>query len=351
MKANWRAIVGALILASWLVAAGIALRGVAFTTDRATAAGEVSELKVTIREWTVPTKGAHPHDPAVGTDGALWFTEQLQNKIGRVDPATGVFKEYPLKVEDSGPHGLVADREGNIWFTGNSAHYIGKLDPKTGAVTEYEMPDAKAEDPHTAVFDANGILWFTVQVGNFVGRLDPRSGKIELKTVPTANSHPYGIQIDSHGVPFFCEFSTNKLASIDPKTMAIREYGLPKEVRPRRIAIDSQDRVYFTDYERGHLGRLDPSSGDVKLWNSPAGSGSNPYGMVITPDGMVWYSESGVQPNTLVRFDPKTEAFARATIPSGGGTVRNMAATADGRVYLACSGVNKVAVVEPLHSK
>jgi len=125
---------------------------------KAAAGSEVGELKVTIREWDVPTKGAHPHDPAVGADGALWFTEQMQNKIGRVDPATGEFKEFPLKVTYSGPHGLVADREGNIWFTGNFAHYIGKLDPKTGAVTEYKMPDEKAEDPHTAVFDANGIL-------------------------------------------------------------------------------------------------------------------------------------------------------------------------------------------------
>ena len=348
MKAHWQGMIGVLIGASWLVAAGIALRGTGFTSY-GSAGSHVTELKVTIREWDVPTKGAHPHDPAVGADGALWFTEQMQNKIGRVDPATGTFKEYPLKVEDSGPHGLVADGEGNIWFTGNFAHYIGKLDPKTGAVTDYKMPDPKAEDPHSLVFDANGVLWFTVQVGNFVGRLDPASGKIELKTVPTTNSHPYGIQIDSHGVPFFCEFSTNKLASIDPKTMAIHEYELPGEVRPRRIAIDAQDRVYFSDYERGHLGRLDPKSSEVKLWDSPGGAGSNPYGMVITPDGMVWYSESGVKPNTLVRFDPRTEAFARTAIPSGGGTVRNMAATADGRLYLACSGVNKVAVVEPQH--
>ena len=43
---------------------------------------------------------------------------------------------------------------------------------------------------------------------------------------------------------------------------------------------------------------------------------------------------------------PKTDKFACATIPSGGGLVRNMAATADGRVYIACSGVNKVGVVE-----
>ena len=43
---------------------------------------------------------------------------------------------------------------------------------------------------------------------------------------------------------------------------------------------------------------------------------------------------------------PKTEKSARAIIPSGGGTVRNMAATTDGRVYIAYSGVNKVGVVE-----
>jgi virginiamycin B lyase len=53
-----------------------------------------------------------------------------------------------------------------------------------------------------------------------------------------------------------------------------------------------------------------------------------------------------VTPNTIIQFDPKTELFTRAMIPSGGGTVRNMAATSDGRVYIACSGVNKVGVVE-----
>ena len=106
--------IGTVAAAGLMVAAvgwGTAARGAAAR------ANDVQELKVTIREWDVPTKGAHPHDPAVGADGALWYTGQLANKIGRLDPATGEFKEYPLKVDNSGPHGLVADREGNIWFT------------------------------------------------------------------------------------------------------------------------------------------------------------------------------------------------------------------------------------------
>src|SRR5882757_9294870 len=194
----------------------------------------VGELKVTIKEWDVPTKGAHPHDPALAPDGSLWFTEQLQNKLGRLDPASGAFKEYPLKIEDSGPHGLVADSNGNIWFTGNGKGYIGKLDPKTGDVAAYKMPDEKAEDPHTAVFDARGIMWFTVQVANMVGRLDPHTGKVELKAVQGQRALPYGIAINRKGVPFFCEFGTNKMAKIDPQTMAITEFPLPEGARPRR---------------------------------------------------------------------------------------------------------------------
>ena len=60
---------------------------------------------------------------------------------------------------------------------------------------------------------------------------------------------------------------------------------------------------------------------------------------------IIWYSESGVKPNTLVRFDPKDQKFQTWVIPSGGGVVRNMMHTADGKLVLTESGENKVALV------
>ena len=130
--------------------------------------------------------------------------------------------------------------------------------------------------------------------------------------------------------------------------MRIREYTLPAEgARPRRIALGPDGTIYYTDFARGYLGHFDPASGKLlKEWASPGGTDSEPYGIAITNDGEVWYSESGVNPNTLVRFDPKSESFSTKQIPSGGGVVRNMVATPDNRLYLACSGVNKVAVVD-----
>ncbi|MBV8589751.1 MAG: hypothetical protein JO212_06760, partial [Acetobacteraceae bacterium] len=155
-----------------------------------------------------------------------------------------------------------------------------------------------------------------------------------------------GIAVNSEGVPFFAEFGTNKLASIDPATMAIHEYGLPNlRTRPRRVAITSDDAVWYTDYPRGAIGRFDPKTGQAREWRSPGGSDSEPYGITAAKD-IIWYSESGVYPNTLVRFDPKPEKFQTWPIPSGGGVVRNMMPTRDGNLVLACSGMNRVALAE-----
>jgi len=306
-------------------------------------------LSVEIKEYDVPTPNARPHDPAVAPDGSLWVTEQRVSKLGRLDPKTGQFREYPLKTADSGPHGLVADRDGNIWFTAIAKGYIGKLDPKTGNVTEFRASGEREVDPHTPIFDQNGVLWFTAEESSFIGRLDPKTGEIKLQPTPTPHAVPYGIVVTAQGVPFFCEFHTNKLASIDPKSMTIREYPLPEGARPRRLALAPDGTIYYSDYARGYLGHFDPATGKVEEWASPGGASSEPYGIAVTSDGMVWYSESGVTPNSLVRFDPNAKTFATRNIPSGGGVVRNMVAAPDGRLYLACSGVNKVAVVTPSH--
>jgi virginiamycin B lyase len=305
-----------------------------------------NQVTVNFKEWTVPTPNSHPHDPLAASDGSIWYTGQRANLLGRIDPKTGDIKEFKLKTPESGPHGLTEDKNGNIWYTGNLKAHIGKLNPKTGEITEYPMPDPAARDPHTAVFDQKGTLWFTLQGANMIGRFNPSNGDLALRNSPTSQSLPYGIAMSSKGVPFYVEFGANKVASIDPDKMVIREWTLPNaEARPRRLAVDANDVIWYSDYARGYLGRLDPKTGDVKEWASPGGTSSRPYGIAVI-NGDVWYSESGVMPNTLIRFEPGTERFQVWNIPSGGGVVRNVSVTRDGNLALAESGMNKVALVE-----
>lgn len=303
---------------------------------------------VSFKEWLAPSLGSRPHDPLAARDGTVWWTGQFAHRLGRVDPRTGAIKEFPLP-DGSGPHGLVEDRDGNIWYTGISKNVIGKLNPTTGAVTEHPVQKAEpgSRGPHTPIFDQKGTLWFTLQSGH-VGRLIPATGDIRIVPAPSGagQTYPYGIQIDSRGVPWYVDFRGPRIASVDPSTMAIKEIVLPDvDARPRRLAIDADDRIWYTDYARGYLGLHDPKTGAIREWPSPGGRESQPYGIAAVGN-ILWYSESAVRPNTLVRFDPGTERFQTWTIPAGGGVVRNMMATREGNLVLAESGVNRVALVE-----
>ena len=308
-------------------------------------------VQVKFREWSLPTPGERPHDPLAMPDGSLWWSGQFANRLGRLDPKTGEMKEYPIPIL-GGPHGLINDKDGNIWYGGNWGGHIGKLDVKTGEYKFFPMPDPKARDPHTPLFDKNGILWFSVQNGGFMGRLDPKTGDIKLFTPNgPAGQQPYALRFLSDGrQPWFSYWGSNKIATIDPDKLELKEYVLPDaRTRIRRMGVTSDDMIWYGNWGTGKLGRLDPKTGNVTEWDGPSGPQSQPYGMTVIDD-KIWYVESNTRPNNLVRFDPKTEKFQTWQIPSGGGIVRHMMPTRDGNIAMAMSGLNMVGIVEILPS-
>ena len=345
----WSVFAFVLLVAGISVVGSGAIVGSGFSRTLAAAAPLSDTVEVKFDEWMTPSVRPFPHDPAAGRDGTVWYTAQLSNAVGHLDPTTGQFKEYSLPTPNSGPHGLLEGPDGNVWYTGNAAGLIGKINVKTADVTEYKMPDPRARDPHSLVFSRSGLVVFTVQGGGFVGTLDPKTGTINLAPVST-NSRPYGIMLNSKDVPFFDLFGTNKIGSLDLKTLKVTEYPLPAAgARPRRIAIGLDDTVYYTDYARGYLGHLDPATGKVQEFQSPGGASSQPYGIARTSDGAIWYCETGDNSrNVLVRFNPETKKMLSWPIPSGGGTVRHMdvwKGPAGEVLWLAESGVGKIARV------
>src|SRR6266581_1382450 len=125
---------------------------------------------LTVVEYPLPRPKAFPHDPAVGRDGIVWYTDQANSYIGRLDPETGSVTDYPTPTAVSGPHGIIVAPDGAVWYTANFKGRLGRLDPTTGAIKEYALP-AEARDPHTPLYH-NGKIWFTVQGSNLSGRLD-----------------------------------------------------------------------------------------------------------------------------------------------------------------------------------
>ena len=88
---------------------------------------------------TLPTFSAGPASIVTGPDGALWFTENAADQIGRITTA-GAVTEYPVTTPSSGPLVLAAGPDGALWFTENAANQIGRI-TTSGAVSEYAIPN------------------------------------------------------------------------------------------------------------------------------------------------------------------------------------------------------------------
>jgi len=134
--------------------------------------------------YFVPTFESQPTGIAAGPDGALWFTEVLGNKIGRITSA-GAITEYPLPTAGSEPNGIAAGPDGALWFAEGVADRIGRTplterSPSTrigrittvGIVTRYPVPTADSI-PYWIAAGPDGALWFTENGhrGNRIGRI------------------------------------------------------------------------------------------------------------------------------------------------------------------------------------
>jgi len=279
---------------------------------------------VEIKEWNIAF-GGRSRDPFAENASSVWFVGQGGHYLARLNPGTGKVTKKDLS-DEPGPHNLIVGRDGIVWYSGNLAAYIGRYDPKSGKLEKIPMPNNAPRDPHTLVFDASEKhIWFTAQWGNMVGRLTIASRKVDLVQVPTGRARPYGIIVAPNGIPWVALLGTDKLASVDPKTLKLTEHKIKSGARPRRLDVTPDGRIYYTDYRRGYLGRLDPKSGKLDEWKLPAGSGADPYGMAVDKHGRVWVVETGASPNNFVGFDPvQNRIFSITPIPSGAGSVRHM---------------------------
>jgi len=295
-------------------------------------------------EYQLPRSGAFPHDPAVGGDGIVWYTDQQNSFIGRLDPATGKITDYPTPTPASGPHGIVLAPDGSVWYTAQRIGKLGRLDPKTGHIEEYSLP-AAARDPHTPLI-RKGIVWFTVQQSNVYGRFDPRTHEARVWTVPTNRALPYGMVNAPDGSIWVALFGTNKLGRIDAESGALREINLPQSgARPRRLVVDESGVVWYSDFARGYLGSYNPRTGAFKEWLSPGGASSAPYGIAIAPDGRIFYDEA--RSGSIVAFDRKSGQVETIKIPTPGSIVRNISVDSTrSRIWLALSGTSRLGKIE-----
>jgi streptogramin lyase len=101
---------------------------------------------------------SNPRGITAGPDGALWFTNDGNNSIGRIT-TTGTVSTYTGTGIDD-PQGITAapGQQGALWFTNLGNNSIGRI-TTSGAVTNYT--GAGIEGPEAITTGPDGALWFT----------------------------------------------------------------------------------------------------------------------------------------------------------------------------------------------
>jgi virginiamycin B lyase len=156
-------------------------------------------------------------------------------------------------------------------------------------VQEYALPPGLGAHDVWADPAPDGPVWFSAQRSGHLGRLDPRTGKVEL-TALGRNSSPHGVIAGADGAPWLTDSGQNAIVRVDPKTKEVRLWKLPPSAAYANLntAIFDKNGIHWFTGQSGLYGRLDPRSGALEVFKAPRGRG--PYGIHVTPEGVVYYA-------------------------------------------------------------
>jgi virginiamycin B lyase len=196
-----------------------------------------------ITEFPIPTPNSVPQG-IVLAGGYVWFTEQGGNNIGRLDPQTGDIVEYAVPTANSVPLGLALGSDGALWFTERNAGAIGRM-TLDGVFTEY--PLSRGSVPQRIVAGPDGALWATEAQTAKIARLTT-DGQLTEFSLP-AGSQPVGITAPPwDDAVWFVASGANAIERMTPEGVVTTTVPIPSPASAAlQIGWGSNRTLWFTE--------------------------------------------------------------------------------------------------------
>ena len=309
-------------------------------------------------EYPVPNAG-QPNTLKIGSDG-IWFTDQLNDAIGVLDPASGEVEEHKVP-SGAMPTWIELGADGSVWFPEPSG--VGRMD-RHGAFTEWQIVLEKA-DAHIEEIslDPTGHLWFAEKNfggpgpngTNAVRRLDPATNVISEYRVPTLGGTPAGVLANADGTVWVTEFFGNAVALLDPAAAPHTDFT----VTPLRGAAAEQTTPGTHLHAGGgpHVAAtpVTPLLTPVTPRTTPGWieypiplAGANAGDLRTEASGRLWFEEDAGQIGVL---DPAALTITEYPLPTQGNGYYNIEIDSHGRIWVTEAGFfappSKVAVLDP----
>jgi streptogramin lyase len=143
--------------------------------------GKIARFNVnthTFVEYSPPSFVSLKSPVGIVVDGAgnVWVSEHGGSAVVELVPANSTFRSYPTSVPDNGyPISAVAtlaiDAQGRLWFVEHFANKVGRLDPTTGIMEEFQIPSSLPAYSVLNTLDSQGNFWFTEFGSNQIGEV------------------------------------------------------------------------------------------------------------------------------------------------------------------------------------
>ena len=142
----------------------------------------------TTQEFSPSIPISYPVGIAVTKDGNVWVSEHGGSSVTEFMPTNSTWRKYPTSQATVSPGTGVAtlatDQRGRLWFAEHYSNRIGRLDPATGLMEEFSLPIAGAYSLLDSV-DAKGNFWFTEAAANEIGMI-PATATTSVSVGPAA---------------------------------------------------------------------------------------------------------------------------------------------------------------------
>ncbi|MBD0329783.1 MAG: hypothetical protein ICV64_06735 [Thermoleophilia bacterium] len=290
----------------------------------------------------------------LGPDGAWWFTQQVDDQVGRLDPASGKASEIDVP-PGTQPHYIRRGPGGGLWFTG-LGDTIGRIDPGRGRIELFREGISDGAQLHVVLVGPDGNLWFSEQVGGRLGRLDLRSKRVTefSERLPEGN-RMHGIAVTPDGNLWTALQGSDRIARFNLASERFDRFvRFSRGSGPHDLVVAPGPVIYSSNQDNSTIGEYDLRTGRVREYatslDPPTTRDLDPgeklAHLVIGPDRALWIATFTA--NRLLRFDLETKEIEEITcgISPGSGTL-GVAVGPGGRLWFTEPLGRRIARLDP----
>jgi len=283
---------------------------------------------------------ASPHNPMFDEKGRVWMTVPVRPP-GKQNNPKWVASTVASDTNDPTALSLLSERLMSRSHGMQLGYYDTRANKFVGVDTSYNT--------HHLQFDWQGRIWTD---GDVLGMLDTTKldlnnieateaaaqnawMRIDMKTQKEISTNGYATAVSPVDGTVWVPVpqvngAQNKIFMLNPKTRQFKDYPLPPPLRLSHGIDFSTDGTVWFSAGSGHLGRLDPKTGEFSSWDLPGpkftgtgretGSTEYPYFLWVDQFDTLGMGKdtvivTGTTGDSLIMFDPKTEKFTVFRLP------------------------------------